>query len=116
MPRTDENGRNLQAVLSYMLNRAVSAKEMHVALGIARNTYYNRSEEDTFPHAEECRLIATHFDLNPLDLQLRFGLITEEHLEPFLGGPVVTRKNAAPTGRRIPKLSEMPRNPNVSSL
>lgn len=116
MARTDENGKDLQVVLCWMLNRAVPAKEIYGALGIARNTYTNRVEEDSYPNAEECRLLAESFDLNPLELQLRFGLIAEEHLEPFLGGPVVTRKNAATKGRRLPKLSDMPRNPDVGPL
>lgn len=81
MPRTDTNGRELQAVLSYDLNRAVPATELHRALGIARNTYAHRSQEDDFPNAEECRLIALYFELNPVDLQLTFGLIRPEHLE-----------------------------------
>lgn len=75
MPRGDQNGRELQAVLGYILNRAVPATELHRALGIARNTFATRSQEADFPDAEECRLIAEHFDLNPLDLQVRFGLI-----------------------------------------
>ena len=80
MPRSDENGRELQAVLSYLLNRAIPATELHRALGTARNTYANRSREDSFPNAEELRLLAEHFDLNPVDLQLRFGLISLAHL------------------------------------
>lgn len=117
MARTDENGREVQAVLGYMLNRAVPAKDIYGALGIARNTYHNREKEDSYPNAEECRLLAQYFDLNPLDLLVRFGLITEEHLAPFTAGPVATRKAAsAPTEQRLPKFSDMPRNPNVSSL
>lgn len=118
MARTDENGRELQAVLSYELNRAVPAKEIYEALGIARNTYHNRLEEDSYPNAEECRLVAEAFGLNPLYLQLRFGLISEEHIEPFCA-PVetVTRKRAKGSAAPpLKKLSEMRRNPNVSSI
>src|SRR5438270_9248154 len=89
--RTDENGKNLQAVLGYMLNRAVPAKEIYAALGIARNTYHGRGDEDGFPDAEECRLIAQAFGLNPLDLLLRFGLIDGEQLEGVLTTPPITR-------------------------
>lgn len=112
--RTDENGKGLQAVLGYLLDRAVPAKEIYDALGIARNTYHNRIDEDSFPNAEELRLIADSFGLNPVDLMLRFGLITEGHLEPFLA-PVKTARKATPR-RTLKSLQDMPRNPDVAPL
>lgn len=66
-----------------MLDRAVPAREIYEALNISRNTYTKRSLEDDFPDAEECRLIAEHFELNPLGLLVRFGLISGRDVELF---------------------------------
>lgn len=107
MARTDENGKGLQAVLGYELDRAVPVTEIYDALGIARSTYHRRAEEGTYPNAEELRLIAESFGLNPLDLMLRFGLVTETHLERALA----ERKPG-----RLPKISAMLRNPDVPPL
>lgn len=96
MPRTDENGRGLQAVLSYLLDRAVPATEIYGALGIARSTYHGRLNDEDFPDAEECRLVAEHFNLNPLELLITFGLITNatiEELGPGENDPPKSTKN-----------------------
>jgi hypothetical protein len=77
MPRTDENGRSLESVLTYMLN-GVNAQDITAALGVSHATYYRRKREDSYPDAEELRVIARHFDLNPVDLMVRFGLVTAE--------------------------------------
>lgn len=118
MPRTDENGRGLQAVLNYLLDGTVPAKSIYTALGIARNTYHGRIDEADFPDAEECRLVAEAFDLNPVDLQMRFGLVQESHLQEFLATPVITRSTSirpAPANR-LEKLSDLQRRPDVSTL
>lgn len=116
MPRKDKNGKGLQAVLSYLLDRAVPATEIYSALGIVRNTYHGRIEEDSYPNAEEIRLVAERFDLNPLDLLLTFGLIEEHHLRSYLS-PVATRSTAtAPAAERLEKLSDLSRRTDVSSI
>lgn len=114
MPRKDENGRGLQAVLSYLLDRAVPATEIYGALGIARNTYHGRSEEDTFPNAEECRLVAEHFGINPLQLLVTFGLISQVQLEGFFRSPLATRSTSTATtlAPRV-KLSDLRRRDDV---
>lgn len=103
MPHTDENRRGLQAVLGYMLDRAVPAREIYEALKISRNTYTKRSQEDDFPNAEECRLIAEHFDLNPLGLLVSFGLISDQDVERFRGG------DHFDVGRRAQVMTTIPR-------
>src|ERR1700760_874779 len=75
MPRTDENGRSLESLLTYLLD-GVSASDIGAALGVSHATYYRRKREDSYPNAEELRIIADHFDLNPVDLMVRFGLVT----------------------------------------
>lgn len=119
MSRTDAHGRGLEAVLSYMLNRPVQKTELHQALGIARNTYFNRSKEEDFPNAEECRRIAEHFDLNPIELQLTFGLVAPADVEDLLPGKahphgLATMVSPAPPGVR--KLAKLTRKKGVPPL
>lgn len=106
MARADENGKGVQAVLGYLLDRMVPAKEIFMALGIARSTYNVREKDDNYPNAEEARLLAESFGLNPVDIMVRFGLVKMEHVEAMCS----TRS------KRVPKLSEMPRNSSVSAL
>lgn len=98
MARTDAKGKGLQGVVSYECDRAVPATEIYGAMGISRNTYHLRIEDDDFPNAEEIRLVAMSLGLNPLDLMLRFGVLAEDHV------------------RKLPKISEMLRNPDVPPL
>jgi hypothetical protein len=42
MPRTDENGRQLKALLDYLLDGENDAKDIYDALGISSSTYYRR--------------------------------------------------------------------------
>jgi DNA-binding XRE family transcriptional regulator len=91
MARHDGYGRNLKAVLGYIINRTVTDNEICSAIGINRNTYYaRRREADDYPNAEECRLIAEHFRLNPVDLMVMFGLLDAEEVaryaEQYLAG------------------------------
>ena len=44
--RTDENGRQLKALLDYLLDGEVEAKDIYDALGISSSTYYRRIKED----------------------------------------------------------------------
>ena len=53
MPRTDENGRQLKALLDYLLDGEIDAKDIYDALGISSSTYYRRIKEDDYPNAEE---------------------------------------------------------------
>jgi transcriptional regulator with XRE-family HTH domain len=89
MPRTDENDRSLGSVLTYMLD-GVNAQDIAAALGVSHATYYRRKREDSYPDAEELRVIARHFDLNPVDLMVRFGLVTTDEAGQRGGSPLTT--------------------------
>jgi hypothetical protein len=64
VPRTDENGRQLKALLGYLLDGEVDAKEIYDALGVSSSTYYRRIKEQDYPNAEELRLVADRFNLS----------------------------------------------------
>jgi triphosphoribosyl-dephospho-CoA synthetase len=113
MPRTDENGRQLKALLDYLLDGDVEAKDIYDALGTSSSTYYRRIKEADYPDAEELRRVSDRFGLSYPDLQIRFGLMTRhevlnyvESLE-FSGGSQRAVREAARTRTRAPKLSEL---------
>ena len=75
--RTDTEGHTLEAVLDFALGRRVERSEVFGALGVSRSVYFRRRDEDDFPNAEELRVIAEHFGLNPAVMMVSFGLLGE---------------------------------------
>ena len=127
VPRTDENGRHLKALLDYLLDGEVEAQEIYEALGISSSTYYRRIKDDSYPDAEELRKVADRFKLSYPDLQVRFGLVSRQELEryiksrPFTLAPArvakTTRRAKVMTAtRRAPKLSELQRRSDAPPL
>lgn len=109
MPRTDENGRQLKALLGYLLDGEVDAKAIYDALGVSSSTYYRRIKEHDYPHAEELRRVADRFNLSYPDLQVRFGLMSHDEMASYIeSGPlrVATVRDALTIVRR-PRLSEL---------
>ena len=84
MPRTDENGRQLKALLDYLLDGENDAKDIYDALGISSSTYYRRIKEDDYPNAEELRRVADRFALSYPDLQIQFGLMSREEVWSYI--------------------------------
>ncbi len=109
MPRTDENGKQLKALLDYLLDGEVEAKEIYDALGTSSSTYYRRIKEDDYPNAEELRRVADRFNLSYPDLQVRFGLMSRQEVWNYLeSAPLTVATVQQPTTtRRPPKLSEL---------
>jgi len=117
VPRTDENGRQLKALLDYLLDGDIDAKDIYDALGTSSSTYYRRIKEADYPHAEELRRVADRFGLSYPDLQIRFGLMSEQEVwsyiesSPFAGRAArqMTMAPTAPTTHRTraPRLSEL---------
>ena len=109
MPRTDENGKQLKALLDYLLDGEVEAKEIYDALGTSSSTYYRRIKEDDYPNAEELRRVADRFDLSYPDLQVRFGLMSRQEVRSYMeSAPFTVATVQQPTiTRRLPKLSEL---------
>jgi hypothetical protein len=118
VPRTDENGRQLKALLDYLLDGDVDAKDIYDALGTSSSTYYRRIKEADYPDAEELRRISDRFGVSYPDLQIRFGLMSEQEVWSYIestpfGGPALretsdTRTAIRTTHRtRAPKLSEL---------
>ncbi|HKP44822.1 XRE family transcriptional regulator [Mycobacterium sp.] len=113
MPRTDENGRQLKALLDYLLDGEIDAKDIYDALGISSSTYYRRIKEADYPNAEELRRVADRFSLSYPDLQIQFGLMSRQevwsYLEsaPFTMTTVKEKVDQAQTTTRPLRLSEL---------
>lgn len=113
MPRTDENGRQLKALLDYLLDGEVEAKDIYDALGTSSSTYYRRIKEADYPDAEELRRVADRFGLSYPDLQIRFGLMTRQEVLSYVesldvtGGSQTALREMTRTRTRAPKLSEL---------
>ena len=112
MPRTDENGRQLKALLDYLLDGEIDAKDIYDALTISSSTYYRRIKEDDYPNAEELRRVADRFALSYPDLQIQFGLMSRQEVWSYIESAPFTMtavQEAVQTKQttRPPKLSEM---------
>ena len=125
MPRTDENGRQLKALLDYLLDGDVEAKDIYDALDISSSTYYRRIKETSYPDAEELRRVADRFNLSYPDLQIRFGLMSRQEVWNYIESTPFTvtavqdtvRVEAAPQQQtRLPKLSELSPRPDAPPL
>ena len=119
VPRTDENGRQLKALLGYLLDGDIDAKEIYDALGVSSSTYYRRLKEADYPNAEELRLVADRFGLSYPDLQVRFGLMTHHEVRTYIdSGPlaVATVSGVTRTIHRRPRLSELKPRPDAPPL
>lgn len=118
VPRTDENGRQLKALLDYLLDGDIDAKAIYDSLGTSSSTYYRRIKEADYPNAEELRLVADRFALNYPDLQVRFGLMSRDEVLNYLqSAPLVvatvaeTRTEVRPARTRLAQLAPRPDAP-----
>lgn len=121
MPRTDQNGRQLKALLDYLLDGEIDAKDLFDALGVSSSTYYRRIKEADYPSAEELRRVADRFELSYPDLQVQFGLMSRQEVWQYMqatgdatgfadagSGAVATRlATPARTAHSAPRLSDL---------
>lgn len=101
MPRTDQNGRQLGALLNYLLDGQVTNQEIYGALGVSSSCYYRRIKQDDFPNAEELHKIAERFGLSFIDLQIRLGFVTREDLMCYIHSTGVVVSHAPRAGSHI---------------
>lgn len=73
MPRTNQDGRDLHLVVSWLCRRVLTKKEMAAALGVPPQTYGPQSQRDSFPTYEQLQRTADHFGLSARVLQIAFG-------------------------------------------
>ncbi|AOZ61275.1 helix-turn-helix DNA-binding domain protein [Mycobacterium phage DarthPhader] len=74
--------RPLRVTVGYLVGRQVTLGQMLTALGMSRSTYYAQMEAGTLHSADHLVKTARHFHLNPVDLLVRYEIVTlDECLE-----------------------------------
>jgi hypothetical protein len=95
-------------VIMYLLGRQLRAAEIYAAFGLSRSGYRKAREEGRLLTADNLMRVAEHFDLNPIELLTRFGLIRTEEVTDFVEsvesephfGRTTTRREASRRGLR----------------
>lgn len=78
-------------VLSYLVGRPLAAQEVYEAFGYRKSAYYKAAHAGRLVTASNLIKVANYFGLNPVDLQVRFGLIEMEAVIDYV------RPEAQPT-------------------
>ena len=81
---TDDADRDLVLVLSYLAKRQLKTAEVMGALGMSRSTYYEQRDKGTLTSVEHLMAAAAAFDLNRVDLLVRFGHLDIAELVDYL--------------------------------
>ena len=116
VPRTDENGRQLKALLDYLHDGDIDAKDIYDALGTSSSTYYRRIKEDDYPNAEELRRVADRFNLNYPDLQIQFGLMSRQEVWRYIESAPFTPGAGLGTGTGTETKTKSTRPPKLADL
>lgn len=92
-------------VLPYLVGRPLAATEVYEAFGYRKSAYYKAVREGRLVTADNLIRAARYFGLNPVDLQVRFGLIEAEDVTQYL--------EATPHRPRLRDLHPDPTKPPV---
>lgn len=71
----DDRDKDPTVVLPYLVGRPLTATEVYEAFGYRKSAYYKAAHEGRLVSANNLIKVAKYFGLNPIDLQVRFGLI-----------------------------------------
>ena len=99
----DDRDRDLGTVLSYLVGRPVRTVELAKALGVARSSYYAARDEKRLITADNLLRLADVFGINPVDLLVRYGLVSHNAAVEYAqaaGAVPATAGTADPAGLR----------------
>ncbi|MBS9535029.1 hypothetical protein KIH27_15675 [Mycobacterium sp. M1] len=80
----DDRDKDPSVVLPYLVGRPLPATEVYEAFGYRKSAYYKAAHEGRLITADNLIRVAKHFGLNPIDLQVRYGLITPEAVTAYV--------------------------------
>lgn len=80
----DDRKKDPAVVLPYLVGRPLAATEVYEAFGYRKSAYYKAVREGRLITADNLIRAAKYFGLNPVDLQIRFGLIEPEAITEYL--------------------------------
>ncbi|OHV04595.1 helix-turn-helix domain-containing protein [Mycobacterium talmoniae] len=80
----DDSAKDPAVVLPYLVGRPLAATEVYEAFGYRKSAYYKAAREHRLITADNLIKVARYFGLNPVDLQVRFGLIDPEAVTQYV--------------------------------
>ena len=80
-------------MLPYLVGRPLGATEVYEAFGYRKSAYYKAAHEGRLISADNLIRVARYFGLNPIDLQVRFGLVDHGAVAEYLENSTAVRKN-----------------------
>jgi hypothetical protein len=80
----DDRDKDPAVVLPYLVGRSLPATEVYEAFGYRKSAYYKAVREGRLVSADNLIRVAAYFGLNPVDLLVRFGLISREAVTEYL--------------------------------
>lgn len=80
----DDRHKDPTVVLPYLVGRPLVATEVYEAFGYRKSAYYKAVHEGRLISANNLLRVAKYFGLNPIDLQVRFGLIDPEAVTEYV--------------------------------
>jgi hypothetical protein len=97
----DDRAKDPAVVLPYLVGRPLAATEVHEAFGYRKSAYYKAAREGRLITADNLIKAAKYFGLNPVELQVRYGLIERESVAEYLESE-----------RGLPRLRDLRPDPN----
>lgn len=106
----DDRDRDLGTVLSYLVGRPVRTVELAKSLGVARSSYYAARDEGRLITADNLLRLADVFGLNPVDLLVRYGLVSHEATVEYArdAGTTAPAKTTSDTAGLRPRMDLPP--------
>ncbi|MDI3315150.1 MAG: hypothetical protein QJR12_13035 [Mycobacterium sp.] len=80
----DDREKDPTVVLPYLVGRPLAATEVYQAFGYRKSAYYKAVREGRLITADNLIRAAEYFGLNPVDLQVRYGLIPHRAVIDYL--------------------------------
>ena len=107
---TDDRDRDLGTVLSYLVGRPVRTVELAKALGVARSSYYAARDDERLITADNLLRLADVFGLNPVDLLVRYGLVSHDAAVEYArdADTAPAKTDTADTAGLRPRLDQPP--------
>jgi hypothetical protein len=97
---TQDVTKDLDTVLSYLVGRRLSTKEMCAALEMSRTTYYGQRADGRLISADNLIRAARNLGLNEVHLLVRYGLVAAssavEYTEQLRPAPLVAETAHSP--------------------
>ena len=96
----DDSDKNPAVVLPYLVGRPLAASEVYEAFGYRKSAYYKAVREDRLITADNLIRAAKYLRLNPIDLLVRFGLVSIDAVSEYVAST-----------RALPKLRDLRPDP-----